>query len=147
MLPANVVKELADPVFQRQDPKEVTDAIARLGVQPGETFIEFYRSYIGAFGSRVTGFGLLDISSGDENILVSTELCRKKYQFPQRYLVISGLLGGSVLVYDVMTDAVLNIDFEGGDKDLISGTATPEWKTFFDFLEGFFRVAKSKHEP
>jgi hypothetical protein len=139
ILPEIVVHRLMDPVFQRKDTEVVTDVLESLGVNPGQIFTEFYTRYVGPFGSKNTGFELLDMASDDENIKSNTELCRTRFSFPRRYLVISGLLGGSVLVYDTVTDGVLNIDFEGGERDLVSGKGTPEWGTFFEFLEQFFR--------
>jgi hypothetical protein len=137
-LPTHVEQCLTNAAFRRENPEEMFSALARLGVQPSDVFLEFYKNYAGPFGSKRSSFELLDLVLQDENIERNTELCRKQFAFPKQYLVISGLLAGSVLVYDTRTDRVFNVDFEGGEKDLVSGVAKPQWETFYDFIGSFF---------
>lgn len=138
----NVERALADPIFHREDPAEVEAAIQRLDVQPQAGFKEFYRLYQGGFSSEVTGFELCDLPGADGNRKFTVEAltiqCRQHHRFPNRFLALTDLCGGGILVYDCVTDAVSNVDFEGGSDQLLAGTLPPQWRTFEDFLEEYF---------
>ena len=136
-LPESITKSaVSHPAYIRRDVAAVRAALAELDVPVSETFQSFYEAYAGPFGSRHTGFELLDLVEG-ETILSATATCRTEFGFPKRYLVITDLLGNGVLVYDSDTDAVFNVDFEGSDRDLLAGKLQPEWPSFEAFLVNY----------
>jgi hypothetical protein len=53
--------------------------------------------------------------------------------------VLTDLLANAVLVLDAEEGHVLNVDFEGGDEELIAGALEPSWDSFLRFLEDYFR--------
>jgi hypothetical protein len=122
----------------RPDPESVDHVMARLGVSVSNTFREFYRTYRGPFGSKTTGFLLLDLCEGRWSIATSTEVCRSEHGIPHDYLVITELVGGGVLMYRTDTDQVFDVDFEGGHEELIAGTLPPSWGSFAAFLDDHF---------
>ena len=115
--------------------------LTSLGFRPGSDAAEFFSAYSGPFCSRNTGFILLDLGRPDkpESVEYSTRAVRSKFGWPDRYLVISDLLANSVFVYDTVTESVFNVDFEGGDAMLISGTLPADFPTFTAFLEWYFQ--------
>jgi hypothetical protein len=123
---------------RRQNPSDADGAFSRLGVVPQACFFEYCRTYVGPVGSDYTGLILSDLIEEQSSIEKSTVACRKHHGFRVHHLVISDLCGGAVLVYDCNTDAVLNVDFEGGQDRLFQGTINPQWLTFESFLEFFF---------
>jgi hypothetical protein len=132
----NVVKEaLPLETFERDGGDRTADDLGTLNVPKGSLFFEFYMTYHGAFGSPHSGFVILDIPE----ILEETAVVRDEFDFPSRYLVLTELLGGSVLIYDVETDHVFSVDFEGGDELLLKGELEPDWTSFEGFLEDFFK--------
>ncbi len=138
-LPNDVKAVLVDSVYKREDQALVGPALEKLGVEVVDSFREFFEVYEGPFGSSNTGFELLDLCDmSDDNIIASTEICRVEYGFPKEILVISNYLGNGVLVYDSERDLVFTIDFEGTDQELLQGKLTPDWKSFYDFLDFFF---------
>lgn len=138
-LPGSVASALTDPLYRRQDYSAVDRAIEALCAHGPGTFQEFYRSYEGPFWSTHTGFELLDLCVGSPNIVDVTTVCRRKFGWPGPLLVLTEPLGGGVLVLNPASDVVFNVDFEGGDRDLLSGTLAPSFKSFYDFLDYYFR--------
>jgi hypothetical protein len=59
------------------------------------------------------------------------------FGWPNRFLVLSDFLE-SVLVLDASTGRVFNVDFEGGDQELLRGTLEPMYPSFSDFLAFYF---------
>lgn len=138
-MPPNVEHALADSIFHRKDPAEADAVFQRLGVKPKSEFKEFYRRYEGAFTSEVSGFELCDLAGPNEFSIESlTRQCREHHSFPDRYLALTDLCGGAILVYDCESDAVFNVDFEGGSDQLRAGKLAPHWPSFDDFLEEYF---------
>jgi hypothetical protein len=137
-LPENVVLKLSDPKFKRVDPKRVSAVLTELAVTTSETFVEFYGRYEGPFGSARLGYELLDLCVGDPSVASSTKICRAEYGFSDDYLVLTDLLGGSVLVYGSDSDQVFDVDFEGGQGELAAGQLKPAWISFADFLQEYF---------
>jgi hypothetical protein len=138
MLPVNVAAALSGPVFIRRSANPVDVALARLGVQVSSSFREFYSRYEGPFGSARTGFELLDLCAGDPTVESSTATCRSQHGLTAPFLVLTGLFGGSVLVYGCDDDVVYNMDFEGGERDILAGRLEPQWRSFHEFLAEFF---------
>jgi hypothetical protein len=103
-----------------------------------ETFRRFYEEFAGPFGSERTGFGLLDLCDQDPNIVSVTGICRKKYGWPAAFLVLTELLGNSVLVLEATEDRVFDVDFEGGDRLLLNRQLPPAWSSFSEFLGFYF---------
>ena len=116
------------------------EALRELGVAGNSTFTEFYERYEGPFSSTKTGFCLLDLETFDPlgSVLESTRSARRQFDWPARFLVITDLLGNGVYVYETVTDKVFNVDFEGGDKALVSGELPPEFDSFEEFLVWYF---------
>lgn len=127
-----------DYIYRRTSHEDVDRALDQLPVAPSVTFQEFYRCHRGPFGSDTTGHCLLDLVAQDTNIQTQTAETREAFGLADRYLVISDLLGNAVLVYDCESDAVYDVDFEGGDQDLAEGRLAPTWATFADFLRYYF---------
>jgi hypothetical protein len=117
---------------------DVARALKSLGCDPSPSFRSFYERHAGPFSSEHSGFSLLDVVDQDVNIATQTEECRTQFGFPKRYLVLSDLVGNAALVYDCVTDAVFNVDFEGADESLVAGTLEPRWDSFDKFLASYF---------
>ncbi|MBP8811994.1 MAG: hypothetical protein KBG48_34275 [Kofleriaceae bacterium] len=128
------IAALAGSAFVRKNPRAVEVALAELGVQVSAAFFDFYSRYEGPFASDHSGFQLLDLCVGAPSIVSLTVACREQYAFLARYLVLTDLLGGGVLVYDAVSDAVYNVDFEGGERELVAGRLAPGWQSFREFL-------------
>ena len=140
-LPKLVSKKLINPVYKRKNKSNVDITLKALGVSASSIFKLFYELYEGPFGSEVTGFEVVDLfecEPNEQNIISLTKICREEYQFPNKFLVLTELLGGGVLVYDTENDCVFNVDFEGSDQDLINGTLEPDWSSFYEFLDFYF---------
>ena len=138
ILPEIVYRELDDEISSRKDPDKVDIALQQLSVSVPSSFLEFFHIFAGPFGSRKTGFELLDMIRDEDNIVSFTMICREEFSFPTNYLVISTYLGNAVLVYDTSTDKVYNVDFEGGDEELLRHELEARWDSFYEFLEYFF---------
>lgn len=134
---------LNDPAYARSNPSVVNEALRKLGCNPSSNFRVFYERYAGPFTSEYWGFSLLDIIDQVTNIVTQTEECRKHLGFPAKCLAISDIVGNAILVYDCITDAVFNVDFEGGDKKLIAGTLAPSWRSFSEFLVSYFQGSET----
>jgi hypothetical protein len=137
-LPAEVRRRLTDPAYRRRDVAPVHEALAALGASVPETFRRFYEQFAGPFGSERTGFALLDLCDQDPNIVSVTGICRKKYGWPATFLVLTELLGNSVLVLEATEDRVFDVDFEGGDRLLLNRQLPPAWSSFNEFLGFYF---------
>lgn len=125
--------------YFREDASIVDEALSRIGVAPPRSFVDFYRSYEGAFGSDYTGFVLQDIVRGNEGSIVRrTEICRQVHGFQPQHLVISDVCGEAILVFDSIKDGVYNVDFEGSDELLKKGALKPQWNSFEEFLNAYF---------
>ncbi len=129
---------LAGPTFQRGDSRRAAQLTKELGIDDASAFANFYRRYEGPFGSSNTGFELLDLFAGTPNIGTATRDCRDELGLPEKFLVIADLLGGGVLIYDVESEAVDNVDLDGGERELIEGNLQPAWQSFAAFLEEYF---------
>lgn len=137
-IPAAISAKLTLPTYGRVDEQCVDEVIRDLGVTVRGVFEEFYRKYQGPFFSNVTGFELLDLCDQVPNIKSQTETCRSVYHFPAKFLVLTDLVGIAALVYDSQRDEVFNVDFEGGESELVDGTLKPEWISFALFLNEYF---------
>ncbi len=116
----------------------VSRAVADLGVVGVGSLQNFYAKYRGPFSSRYTGYELLDPVEQSMSIRSQTEELRSTFSFPTRYIVLSNYLANSVLIYDADTDFVYDMDFEGGDAELLQGTLAPAWPSFDAFLRFYF---------
>jgi hypothetical protein len=133
-----VLPELNDPIYARRDPSAVNRALQRLGVVVPERFAAFWRRYEGSFSSTDTAYEFLDLCVGTPSVVSQTEDCREVHGFPNHILVLSDMVGLAALMYDVRTNQVFNVDFEGGDQLMIRGELEPTWDTFEDFLGYYF---------
>jgi hypothetical protein len=129
---------LGDPLYTRLDPAVVDRALERLGVTVREGFADFWRRYEGSFSSTETGYEFLDLCEGTPSVVSQTEDCREVHGFPHHILVLSDVLGLAALMYDVRTDHVFNVDFEGSEQLIIRGELVPDWATFEAFLQYYF---------
>jgi len=74
-------------------------------------------------------------------VLHSTLTCRREYGWPEKFLVLTEVLDGTVLVLEAEAGRVFRVDFtEGDDLKLTEGTLAVAWASFEAFLEEFFRV-------
>lgn len=139
LFPENVSRNLSNSIYQRMDKNCVSQNLQYLDVEVNKNFKQFYETYEGPFSSNFLGFELLDLCNQETNIRSQTEVCRDIHRFPKRFLVLTELLGGEILVYDSETDFVFQVDFEGSDAEFLEGRLEPRWKSFYDFLNDFFR--------
>jgi hypothetical protein len=138
-IPATVYSALSNDRYRRHDPSVVHDALSRLGVCAGHSFVEFYQTFRGPFWGMRLGIELADLVDDRDNVESLTRECRNQFAFPRKYLVLTALSpGGTIHVLDADTDHVYVVDFEGGDGLLKSGQLEPEWKSFQEFLCAYF---------
>ena len=137
-IPGNVELRLSDQLWKRPDYKMVNEAFAKLGISDSDDFAEFFRKFWGPFHSTKFGHELLDVIEQDESILSNTETAREEYGFPDNFVILSTVLGHSVLVYDANSGLVYDVDFEGGDELLKAGTLSPRWPSWKAFISDYF---------
>lgn len=137
-LPAVVVAALTRPEERRQDLTAAQEGLAELGVHLPASFREFYEQYRGAFASEAHPFALLDLCEAPPTILQSTRTCRRIYGWPDKFIVLTGVMNNTVLVLDAETDRVFRVDFGGDDDELVAGTLQPTWPSFDAFLTDYF---------
>ena len=137
-VPAFVEARLADDLWKRSDESNVEEAFTELGVDPASDFAEFFRRYWGPFHSERIGHEVLDLIEQDESIVSATQTVREEFGFANRFIVVSTLTGMSVLVYDVESQRVFDVDFEGGERLLQSGRLEARWQSWNDFLTDYF---------
>ena len=137
-IPRTVIEKLDPGVYRRSDRSEVHRALAALNTTVPPLFVTFYEEFRGPFGSQAIGFEMADLCELKENVVSLSEACRTAYDWPDRYVVLSELYGGAVLVLDGPTDRVFEVDFDGGDQQLLAGILPATWNSFEQFLEHFF---------
>jgi hypothetical protein len=138
-IPQQVVDSLHERKYFRQDKSLVDQALKRLkGDHP--LLRSFFETYEGSFWSEHLGYELLDILDGSETVETSTEICRTNFGFPPQFFVLTQLSTGQVVVLNVDNDMVYEVDFEGGEKLLLSGELPPRWTSFDEFLRDYFKV-------
>ncbi len=137
-IPFTVRQALHDDIWQRADSSAADEILRNLRVPDSATFFEFFTTFAGPFGSKSFGHELLDLYEQKESIATNTEAVRSEFGFPNRYLVVSNLLGHSVLVYDIESEKVYDVDFEGGDQMLLKGSLNPSWNSWEEFLCEYF---------
>ncbi|MFI8618504.1 hypothetical protein ACIGHN_23670 [Acidovorax sp. NPDC077693] len=136
-IPEIVNSKLIDARYVRNYSNLVGNQLRMLGVTH-ELLQSFYEKYVGPFWSERIGCELLDIVEGADNISAMTLVCRDEFNFFSKYLVISQLAAGQVVVLDTHTDEVYEVDFEGGERMLMAGTLKPRWNSFEKFLMDYF---------
>ncbi len=131
--------------FRRSAIDEVAAGLGRLGVAKDSQLGAFFLRYAGPLASPNSGFELLDLigEDGQHSVESSTALVRSRLAWPDRYLVLTGLLAGGVMVYDITTGHVYDVDFEGGDALLKDGLLEPRYPSFVEFLRFFFGDASA----
>ncbi|NHZ93963.1 SMI1/KNR4 family protein [Massilia sp. CCM 8733] len=139
LIPQQVIGSLYEKKYFRQDKDLVDQALNRL-MADHPLFRSFFETYEGSFWSEHLGYELLDIVDGSETVETSTGVCRNKFGFPPQFLVLTQLSTGQVVVLNVHTDKVYEVDFEGGEKLLLSGELPPRWTSFDEFLKDYFKV-------
>jgi len=137
-IPSVVEAKLSEDLWKRGDESNVEEALTELGVNPASDFAEFFRRYWGPFHSARVGHELLDVIEQEESIVSVTQAVRDEFGFANRFIAISTLIGMSVLVYDLDTQCVFDVDFEGGEELLQSGEIEPRWQSWNDFLTDYF---------
>lgn len=136
-IPEVVGRKLADPIYARRNPDKVDTVLIDLGAT-NDVLRNFLRQYEGPFWSESLGLELLDIYEGNDSIRSVTGVCRQRFGFPDRLLVLTQLSAGQVLVLDTVSDEVYEVDFEGGERLLLAGELEPRWDTFRSFLAEYF---------
>lgn len=139
------VPSLSAQTFRRSVIDEAAASLDRLGVPKDSQFGSFFLWYAGPLASPNTGFELLDLfaEKGQHSVESSTSLVRSRYAWPDRYLVLTSFLAGGVMVYDISTEQVYDVDFEGGDALLRDGRLEPRYSSFLEFLRFFFGGASA----
>ena len=137
-IPQEIEFTLTDKVYKRYDRALAAEVLNKLNVSQNSLLFNFYINYEGPFWSEFLGYELLDVYEVIENIEAATSTCRDSFGFLESYLVISQISSGQVLVWEAGTDMVYEVDFEGGEKLLLSGRVSPGWNSFREFLRGYF---------
>ena len=137
-IPQEIKDALRDEKYRRPDKAIVGEVLRRLGV-PSQSLVHvFFESYEGPFWSEYLGYELLDVLEGEETLETATATCRKTFAFPESSLVLTQLSSGQVVVLNTERDKVYEVDFEGGDRLLVSDGLSPRWDSFRDFLLEYF---------
>lgn len=139
-LPKGLEVALEESTYNRENQSDVLSVLSRLEVAASNTFVEFYQRYSGSFWSEAVPYELLDICEGTNNIETYTEICRKEHGFLHKFLVLSELSTGAILVLDSITDKVYEVDFEGGQDLLMNGELEVSWPNFYELLKDYFEV-------
>ncbi len=135
------LKECLDEnIYRRDNVEEVVQVFKRLEVNASDTVIQFYENFAGPFWEESTGFGLLDIIDDDPNIESVTLICREEFSFPNKYLALTELTTGEIIVLDSESDKLYKVNFEGGDRALLAGNLKESWANFDEFLKEYFNV-------
>ncbi|CAN7390383.1 hypothetical protein [Variovorax sp. LjRoot178] len=139
------VPSLSDQTFRRSAIDDAAAGLDRLGVPKDSQLGSFFLRYAGPLASPNTGFELLDLvgEQGQHSVESSTSLVRSRFSWPDRYLVLTNFLAGVVMVYDISTEQVYDVDFEGGDALLKDGRLEPRHPSFLEFLRFFFGGASA----
>lgn len=139
------VPSLSGKAFRRSVTDDAVASLSRLGVPKNSQFGSFFLRYAGPLASPNTSFELLDLFSveGQASVEASTSLVRRRFGWPDRYLVLTNFLAGGVMVYDIATEQVYDVDFEGGDAQLKDGRLKPRYASFLEFLRFFFGGASA----
>jgi hypothetical protein len=113
-------------------------ALSSLSI-PGTSLVaSFFMQYRGGFYSPKFGHELLDLVDGAENVLQMTDDCRTLHGLETRFVAITTMVGLSIYIYDIVTDEVFDVDFEGGVELLVERQLSPKWRTFSEFLVAYF---------
>jgi hypothetical protein len=137
-VPTAIENKLSDQVWKRSSQSSSRDALLELGVSPSDPFCEFYSRFQGPFGSKKVGHELLDLCRQKESVVVNTRVVREELGLASRFVVLTSMIGLSVLIYDLDSGCVFDVDFEGGDKLLAEGRLPPRWRTWWDFAGEYF---------
>lgn len=139
------VPSLIGHAFQRSAVREAATGLDRLGVSKDSQLGSFFLRYSGPLASPNTGFELLDLvgKTGQHSVESSTSLVRSRFGWPDRYLVLTNFVAGGVMVYDIATEQVYEVDFEGGDALLKDGQLDASYPSFLEFLRFFFGDASA----
>ena len=138
VIPEKIERKLSDHMWKRPSQAGLEDAFVELRVQADDPFCEFFRKFRGPFSSTNVAYELLDVTAQDESIVTNTRVVRQQFGFQERYLVVSSMIGHSVLVYDSETGGVYDVDFEGGDKLLADGKLASRWQSWWKFADEYF---------
>ncbi len=137
----NKLKECLDEdIYSRYNVEEVIRTFKRLGVNASDTVIQFYENFAGPFWEETIGFELLDIMDDDPNVESATLICREEFDFPNKYLTLTELTTGEIILLDSESDKLYKVNFEGRDRDLLAGTLKESWANFDEFLREYFNV-------
>ena len=138
MIKTEVYKILSRQNCLREGAEIKRRTIEGLPTQPNVDFLEFFDRFRGPVGSEKFGYQILDLTEDEPSVMSATAQIRKNFSLPLNYLVISSLEAGGVLVYDCVSDAVYDVDFEGGYGRLMHGQLNPRWHSFSEFISEFF---------
>jgi hypothetical protein len=114
--------------------------VTELGLDPSDPMILFFEQHEGPFCSSKTSHCLLDIQPGDPtgSVFESTKVVRLQFGWPPHLLVLTDLVANGAYVYERRGGRVYNVDFEGGERLLLSGRLEPEFASFQSFLQWYF---------
>ena len=132
-------ESLDNSTYARENEKEVIQAFKRLDVKVSKVVEEFFLNFAGPFWEETLGMEFFDIVD-DVNIETVTNECRKEHLFPKQYLVLTEMTANEVIVLNTFNDKVYRVDFEGGDKMLLTEQLKEEWESFEKFLVSYFNL-------
>lgn len=130
----NLKTILRDEMYSRKNIQEIFDAEKALDVTFPKGMKEFYIKYSGPFFEENLGFELKDI----DEIISLTKAVRKYHKFSNKYIVLSDLVAGEILVLNSENENIYKVDFEGKDELLKNNKLNYEWVNFNSFLKSFF---------
>jgi hypothetical protein len=125
----------------RTDKADAIEALAELGIsldcELAELLLERNLCTLYSEGALSD---LVDISSPNRDIELSTNFVHSVWELPERYLCISSCQGEGGYLYDRSSHEV--IDFELATRtDFLAGNYLQKWDTFYEFLIWFLSAS------
>lgn len=135
------------PVRTGNEPS-IRAALNDLGVSANTALHNLYSSIIGPFtcNSDEKFPELLDVVSGDHNVVVFTSQIQARFDVPDGVLAISEIDSMVALLYDTKTDCVYEIQLDLEFEQFLNGSIKPRWNSSEDFLVEYFGHPKALYE-
>jgi hypothetical protein len=140
VLRARIDAAMTVPKWARRVPSMDAAYLAAVGWNPEAPLSRLHRFYVGPFSGPACGFTLLEFGErgGANTVQNATHIARLRGAWPLRHHVVSGVLDGTVLVYDAGKDHVHEIRIDRDEAELMAGTQRPRFGTSGQFLAWFF---------
>lgn len=139
MIPLDIEQLMAKQPGQvaRGDATPVAAALARLGIDEGTEFAEFFRAYrVSTVASTESTEELMDLLTPSEQIRDATEFARDAYDLVLGYVALTSGEGEGFYLYSVARGGIFDVGVDEFDS-LEAGRLQPRWATFYDFVRWF----------